>query len=420
MDTSDRSKDEHLAKVMETAVSAGQIMLENGAEIFRVEETMERIACHFGVDSGNFFVLSNGILTSGGTSYSNVRYIPFKGTRLEKVALVNDLSRRIGKGACSLEEASVELERIRNLKAKPDWEQVLASGIGSAAFCAIFGGSLADCLASLVAGILLYIVILRVLPARMSKITANILCSMFVTALCVIFMQIGFGRGMGNMIIGAIIPLIPGVAFTNGIRDLANQDYIAGFTRLLDAMMVFFSIAAGVAITFLAASRLGVELVQPDVMKTDALTAVWPVQIAAALLGTAAFGVLFGVQRLQYLNVGICGVAGWITYLLMTRCAGASMIEATFVATLVVVIVSRFMAVRQQCPVTVFEICGIFPLIPGAGIYWTTYFLVIKEYGRALSTGMAALGATAAIVLGIILITSLPGKIFKIVKKTAS
>ena len=71
-------KDDLLTEVMQVATEAGHIMLENGAEIFRVEETMERITRHYGIDSGRFFVLSNGILTSGGNRYSNVEFIPFK------------------------------------------------------------------------------------------------------------------------------------------------------------------------------------------------------------------------------------------------------------------------------------------------------------------------------------------------------
>ena len=84
-------RDDLLTEVMQVATEAGHIMLENGAEIFRVEETMERITRHYGVDSGHFFVLSNGILTSGGNRYSNVEFIPFKGAQLEKVVAVNRL-----------------------------------------------------------------------------------------------------------------------------------------------------------------------------------------------------------------------------------------------------------------------------------------------------------------------------------------
>lgn len=413
----DNVTDHSLAEVMQVATDAGHLMLENGAEIFRVEETMERITRHYGVDSGHFFVLSNGIITSGGTSYSNVEFIPFKGAQLEKVVEVNRLSREIESGNCTLDEARSRLAAVRSMKPKPFAEQIVASAVGSGSFCAIFGGSLMDCAASFVVGLLLYAFVLSVFRFGWSKIVTNILGSTLATALCIVFYRLGFGENPGNMIIGSIIPLIPGVTFTNGIRDLANEDYIAGSTRLADAMTVFFCIAAGVALTFLIEGRIENGIIVLEGMNTDSQTAVWPIQLVAAFLGTAGFAVLFGVPRDQYLPVGLCGLAGWTVYLLMMRTAGASVVESTFVATLAVVLVSRFMAVRRRCPVIVFQICGVFPLIPGAGIFWTAYYVVVKELGIAVTTGFTALGVAVAIVLGIIFVTSLPGRLFKIVER---
>ena len=408
-----------MTEVMQVATEAGHIMLENGAEIFRVEETMERITRHYGIDSGRFFVLSNGILTSGGNRYSNVEFIPFKGAQLEKVVAVNRLSRAIEEGGCSIQEARERLAEIRNMKSKPFLEQVIGSAVGSGGFCAIFGGSLLDCAASFVAGLLLYVFVLLVSRRGMSKIVTNILGSILATSLSVVFIRIGFGEHPGNMIIGSLIPLIPGVPFTNGIRDLANEDYIAGSTRMIDALTVFFCIAAGVALTFLVDGRIERGIIVLDGMKTSAETAGWCIQAISAFLGTVGFAVLYGVPRREYIHAGICSTIGWMAYLVMLRLANATVIESTFVATLVVVLVSRFMAVDRKCPVIVFQICGVFPLIPGAGIFWTVYYIVNKELSVALTTGFTALGMAVAIVLGIIFMTSLPGRMFKISRKKA-
>ena len=412
-------RDDLLTEVMQVATEAGHIMLENGAEIFRVEETMERITRHYGVDSGHFFVLSNGILTSGGNRYSNVEFIPFKGAQLEKVVAVNRLSRAIEKGGCPIEEARDRLAEIRNMKSKPFLEQVMGSAVGSGAFCAIFGGSLLDCAASFVTGLLLYVFVLLVSRHGMSKIVTNILGSILATTLSVVFMHIGFGEHPGNMIIGSLIPLIPGVPFTNGIRDLANEDYIAGSTRMIDALTVFFCIAAGVALTFLVDGRIENGIIVLDGMQTSAQTAGWLIQAFAAFVGTVGFAVLYGVPRSEYIHVGVCSMVGWMAYLLMLRIVGATVIESSFVATVVVVLVSRFMAVDRKCPVIVFQICGVIPLIPGAGIFWTVYYIVNKELSMAVTTGFTALGVAVAIVLGIIFMTSLPGRMFKIAQKKA-
>ena len=139
-------------------------------------------------------------------------------------------------------------------------------------------------------------------------------------------------------------------------------------------------------------------------------------QLIAAALGTVAFALLFGVPRKYYLHCGIVGAVGWLVYRL-TMGWGATATEATFFATVLVILLSRFFAVWERCPVTVFVICGIFPLVPGAGIYWTSYYLVTSQLSEALSSGFAAVKAVIAIVLGIVVVFELPHKCFRLASK---
>ena len=395
------------------ASEAGHILLENGAEISRVEETMERIASHYGVDSKSFFVLSNGIFTTSSfNKYANVEFIPFKGTQLDKVVAVNQLSRDIVGGKYTLADARKKLQEIRTMKPHPVWEQVLASALGSAGFCIVFGGGMLDCAASFVCGILRWLFGLYVTAPHMSKIVGNIVGGFFVTALCILFHHIGFGHSLPNMIIGAVIPLIPGVPFVNGVRDVANEDYIAGATRLLDAMLVFFCIAAGVALAFVCDGLIYGKLIVLKGMTVDPFTYAMPVQIIASFIGTAAFAVLFGVPRKYYVLCGVSGVLGWILYMILARYAGFTPPAATVFATMLVVLSARYFSVLDRCPAIVFLLCGIFPLVPGAGVFWTSYYAVSDQLRLALGSGFMAVKVTIAIVLGIILISELPNRFF--------
>ena len=81
---------------------------------------------------------------------------------------------------------------------------------------------------------------------KLKKLMHAIVGGALVTCVCYACYYAGIGDSLNHMIVGAVIPLVPGVAFTNGIRDIGNEDYIAGTVRLLDAMLVFFGIAAGV------------------------------------------------------------------------------------------------------------------------------------------------------------------------------
>ena len=113
---------------------------------------------------------------------------------------------------------------------------------------------------------------------------------------------------------------------------------------------------------------------------------------------------------------GAVGAAGWLVYSLASRW-GATVAEATFFATVLVILLSRIFAVRERCPATIFVICGIFPLVPGAGIYWTAYYLVTNQLSDALSSGFAAVKAAIALVLGIVVVFELPHKWFRLASK---
>ena len=246
-------------RVMEAAIDAGHILLESGAEISRVEETMDRICRHFGVLSDEFFVLSNGIFATGGhgtgEQYARVQHIPVTGARLDRVVAVNQLSREISKGRYTIEAVERRLDEIRAMPPKKPVHQVIASGVGSACFCYLFGGSPADSAAAFIAGLCLYIFVLTV-SCRMSKILGNICGGALVTLICIFLQAVGLGKDISFMIIGSIIPLIPGVPFTNGIRDIGDGDYISGAVRLLDAILGFICIAIGVGLVFTVYQRI--------------------------------------------------------------------------------------------------------------------------------------------------------------------
>jgi uncharacterized membrane protein YjjP (DUF1212 family) len=396
-------------KPLDLAYEAGSILLENGAEISRVEETIRRIASHYGVEGEDLFVLSNGIIATD-KNYARSKFIPIKGASLDKVVAVNQLSRKVEQGEYSLEKLEYRLKQIRAMKGKPAWEQILASAVGSAAFCIIFGGSFMDCLASFIAGLILWVFMLFVASKQLSRIVGTASGGLLATLICFGLYRIGLGNHLSNMIIGAIIPLIPGVAFTNGIRDMANEDYIAGVTRLLDAMLTFFCIALGVAMAFVFDMEIFGEMLVLQGLANDPQTAGFAVQLVAAFLGTVSFAALFGVPRKYYFDTGFCGTMGWLLYLILSRYTAMSPVEVLFCATVLVASIALLQSKARKCPITVFLISGIFPLVPGAGIFWTSYNIVSNQLPDAFQTGFAALKATVAIAFGILAVMELNGK----------
>jgi len=401
-------------RALEIAALAGRILLENGAEISRVEETMERIANHYGVEDRSFFVLSNGIFSTSGSGYAKAEYIPFKGAQLMRVSAVNQLCRDICSDKINQEQALIKLSEVRDMKPKHPLVQILGSAIGSAGFCVIFGGGKLDLLAAFVVGAILWTFVVFVSAPYLSKIAGNIVGSLLATSLCITFYKIGFGVNLGNMIIGSLIPLIPGIPFTNGIRDIANEDYIAGTTRLLDALMVFFAIAIGVALSLILYRWMVGSMIVLNGVVTDPLTSRMAIQLLAAFVGTVGFSILFGVPSNCYIQTGVCASIGWMIYLLLWRFCGLSIPFSTFFATLVVLMISRSFAVTFKQPGLIFLITGIFPMVPGGGLFWTAYYLCSEQLVMSLSAGALAIKIVVAIVLGIVAGSEIPHKFFKI------
>ena len=129
-----------------------------------------------------------------------------------------------------------------------------------------------------------------------------------------------------------------------------------------------------------------------------------------ASTGSLAFAILYNVPRKFYLCAAFTGMAGWFCYYLIvpfTDTAVASLFGAVGV-----VLVSRIFAVWKKCPITVFLISGIFPLVPGAGVYYTMYYLVSNELTLAAIKGLESLKIAFGIVLGIVFIVTIPKKWF--------
>lgn len=414
-------------QALQLATEAGHILLENGAEISRVEETMERIAAAYGVEDESFFVLSNGIIATG-QHYARAEFIPIKGTQLSRVVEVNQLSRDVERrhpagmaqdgvsvsrrdaGAqMPVPELASRLQAIRTAPGHPAWEIILGIALGVSAFSILFGGSLTDAAATLACGLILGTFMAYVSPL-LSRLIGNVAGGLVGGLLCILAVLLLSPSAilhLPNMIIGTIIALVPGVPFTNGIRDLANEDYIAGTTRLTDAFLAFLCIALGVALAFIVEGLFAGGIMQLGAPVKDPLASAWYIQLPAAFIGTIGFSALFGAPRRYYLDCGLAGTAGWAVYLLLASAGPTHVVGAAFLGALAVALMAHLLAVTRRCPVTVFLICGIIPLVPGGGIFWTAYYIVTNQLRLAATTGFTALKVTIAIAGAIILAAAL-------------
>ncbi|MEG0961680.1 MAG: threonine/serine exporter family protein [Lachnospiraceae bacterium] len=237
-------------RILNFAVSIGEALLKNGGEVYRVQETVGRILEAYGILDYNVFVITNGIFATvheqKADASSMLRYVPIGEINLRRVADINQLSREICSKSCPLEEAYEKLKIYENSPCTKGWVRILACGMGSASFCYLFGGRPYDSILSFFLGMLLEVFLLASTRHHTSKFMVNIIGSFIVTLGSLILYSSGIGILFDKVIIGGIIPLLPGVALTNSIRDLFSGDYLSGGIRLMDALLTAFCIAIGV------------------------------------------------------------------------------------------------------------------------------------------------------------------------------
>ena len=131
------------------------------------------------------------------------------------------------------------------------------------------------------------------------------------------------------------------------------------------------------------------------------------IQFAISMIATMAFAILFCAPRNEWLFCGLSGAIGWIVYYVMFH-HNLGLVLSTTVATFMLSIFSRTLAVIRKQPATVYLLSGIFPLVPGAGIYYTAYYLITGESALCYSKGMETCEIAVSIVFGILFAFAIP------------
>jgi len=232
------------------AILAGETMLSSGAETYRVEDTMMRILRRCGVSDPESLCTSTGIFASAvdakGNPAAMLRRVKNRGGNFARVAQVNELSRKFVEGKIDVDEAIAKLEVINATPPYSNIVRLVGSAIASMCFAAMFGGSLMDAIAAFVSAFFMQIPVIALEKRNVAGVLRNIAGGSCGALFALILMSLGMGENLDYVIIGSIMPLVPGVSLTNAIRDILEGDLLSGSARILDAFLVAIGIAAGV------------------------------------------------------------------------------------------------------------------------------------------------------------------------------
>lgn len=240
---------------METVMLAAQTILEAGGETYRAEDTARRMSAAFGFDRAEILAFPTGFTITfylpGGDIKTRVMRINDRAISLGVINEVNAISRKVALCELTPESAMECLRGVRGtLKASP-MKMCFAFSLSSAFFTVMFGGSALDFLASAAIGFLLQGLMPLYRRANMPSPAVSITSGAITALLALIYVRLA-GGNQEAVIAGSIMPLLPGIAMTNAIRDTLRGDLISGLARGADALLCAIMLAAGVALVLLA------------------------------------------------------------------------------------------------------------------------------------------------------------------------
>lgn len=240
---------EEAEKYLCCAMTIGEQLLVSGAEVGRVEDTICRICKAYGAHRVDVFSITSSIVTTiYGDEFgicTQTRRVSGMVNDLDRVDQLNQLSRVICTEKLSYEEIELKLKEIQERPKYSFGVQVFLYALISGSFSVFFGGDGKDMIASAVIGVLLKFLEAFVKKGPVNALITALLCSTaggFLTKLAV---WSGLGDHADLISIGNIMLLIPGIAFTNSLRDMFSGDTITGLIRFMESILLALVIALG-------------------------------------------------------------------------------------------------------------------------------------------------------------------------------
>ena len=375
-----------------------------GAETFRVEESANRILRAYGVQCEAFAIpncLIVSIETPGGKPMTRMRRIGFHGNDLDGVEKFNQLSRTICARKPAPQDARVWLHAVRKSRRRYNLPMyLLGNFLGAFGFGFFFGGNFMDAFWGGICGIVLGLV-----GKVMSHMKTNPFFSTIISAFISAFIAysiaaFGWMDNVDASIIGTLMILVPGLLFTNAMRDIIYGDTNSGINRIVQVLLIALGIALGTAAAWgSVSSLLGHWTV------SAAITYPPLIHCLVSLIGCIGFAILFNVHGFGISLCALGGMATWAVYLIAVK-FGAGVVGANFWAALFASAYSEIMARIRKYPAISYLVVSIFPLLPGAGIYYTVSYALENQMDLALYKGLETASIAGVMAVGILMVST--------------
>ena len=390
--------------LLELATNLGYYLAMSGAETYRVEESIVRVLGAYGYEAEAFAIpncLTVSMISPDGTPMTRMRRIGIHGNDLDAVERYSNLSRRI---CADPPEPQVAMDWLRQTKANclhfRWWGKACGYFFGAFGFCFFYGGDPADAVGSGLCGLLIFAIDLWMDRLRSTQFFRTIFSAFFSAILAYTLHGFGLIQSADAAIIGALMLLVPGLLFTNAMRDIMYGDTNSGINRIVQVLLIAVAIALGTAG---ALNLAHVFWLDPNGAEAVSLSPL--IQNMGSFIGAVGFAIYFNIHGPGGLLCALGSVLAWSTYLITIHFTD-NVIWANFTGAMVASLYAETIARIRKYPAISYLVVSIFPLIPGAGVYYTMTYAVQGQMDRFANNGMLTAAIAGAIALGILLVSS--------------
>jgi len=244
----------HIDDIIHIAAEAGKIILENGGETYRVEQTIKMICKSYGIPRTESFVTPTGIMisitSSENQTISLIRRINVRTVNLSKVSMINNLSRELVLNPLSIGDIRKKIYYINNLSPYSLKTTTFFSACCAGFFTLLFGGNYKDFFVAFIIGALINCLSGFLDKLEVNSFLKNMVAGSLAAFIALVATYLGLVGNMDTIIIGSIMLLVPGIAITNAIRDTIAGDLVSGISRSIEALFIAVAISSGTSIVF--------------------------------------------------------------------------------------------------------------------------------------------------------------------------
>jgi len=372
-----------------------------GAETFRVEESIQRVMAAYGMNAEVFAIpnyLMVSIIDDDGKPITRMRRIGSHGNNLDAVEKFSSLSRAFCNRKPDPVEGQKWLEIVRGKLCRYSLPmQYVGFFVGAAGHALFFGGSWTDFFCSGICGMLVGFVNQFLGKRKANQFFSTIASAFLMAMLAYAMYALGITKNPDAVNIGALMILVPGLLFTNAMRDIIYGDTNSGINRCVQVVLIAMGIALGTATAWKIASFLwGTPVSVPGIQYPIVM------QCFFAFLGCMGFVILFNIHGKGSPLCALGGALTWAVYLIALKGTGSEL-TAYFWSALFSSLYSEIMARVRKFPAITYLVISIFPIIPGAGAYYTMHYAVSGEMELFASQGMFTAAIAGVMAVGILL-----------------